>query len=388
MLSKKKILIISPFFYPEPISTGKFNTNFVLELVNKGHEVTVLCFHPFYPKWKVKKSKDKLKGVKIIRGGSYLYYSNKTIIRRLVLEFSFAFFVLRKLRKHQKNKDLIIPIFPPSFAFYFILPFLNKKTRKVGMVHDLQEVYSEGKSGFLNKAIRFFIHRVEKKCYLNCDKLLFLSHEMKNEAKKLYSLQEKILEVQYPFVSITDNITNDLESIFDKDKNNIVYSGALGDKQNPEKLYDFFLKASDQIENTVYYIFSEGESFKMLEKQNNNKKILFYPLVKKENLEELYSKSTIQIVPQKENTSKGSLPSKLPNLLASGCKLLVITDKESEIEMLFEKNNLDLIATNWDTNTLVKKMKLLIEKNINKEHQKLVAAKLFTIDEMILKVFR
>ena len=68
----------------------------------------------------------------------------------------------------------------------------------------------------------------------------------------------------------------------------------------------------------------------------------------KENLEELYSKSSVQIIPQKENTSKGSLPSKFPNLLASGCKVLVITDPESEIEELFINNNLDLVVTNWE----------------------------------------
>ena len=55
----------------------------------------------------------------------------------------------------------------------------------------------------------------------------------------------------------------------------------------------------------------------------------------------MYYNSSVQIIPQKENTSKGSLPSKLPNLLASGCKVLVITDPKSEIEELFKSNNLD-----------------------------------------------
>ena len=128
MSSKKNILVLSPFFYPEPISTGKFNTDFVKGLINEGHKITILCFHPFYPAWKVKVSKDLLEGVRIIRGGKHLVFTNKTILRRLILEFSFAFFVLRKLRKYQKNKDLIIPIFPPSFAFYAILPFLNRKS--------------------------------------------------------------------------------------------------------------------------------------------------------------------------------------------------------------------------------------------------------------------
>jgi len=388
LTSQKNILIISPFFYPEPISTGKFNTDFATGLIKSGHKVTVLCFHPFYPAWKTKTSNDLLKGVKIVRGGKYLVYTKKTIFRRLILEFSFAFFVLRKLRRYQKDIDLIIPIFPPSFAFYFILPFLNKKIRKVGMVHDLQEVYSDGKSGFLNKVIRFFIHKVEKKCYQNCDKLLFLSNEMKKEAIKLYKLIEEKLEVQYPFITIKDKITNDLESIFDNSKINIVYSGALGEKQNPTQLFDFFSKASKKIENTAFYFFSEGETMSNLKKLNKNKNIFFYNLVDKKNLEELYNNSSVQIIPQKENTSKGSLPSKLPNLLASGCKVLVITDPKSEIEELFISNGLDLVVTNWNTDLLIEKLTLLIRKQVDLQHQKEIARKIFTIDEMICKVFR
>ena len=387
MNSKKNILILSPFFYPEPISTGKFNTSFVNGLVEEGHKVTVLCFHPFYPEWKAKKSIEKLKGVEIIRGGKNLFYTNKTIFRRLILEFGFAFFVLRKLYKHQKNKDLVIPIFPPSFAFCFALPFLNKKIRRVGMVHDLQEVYSQGKSGFLNKIIHFFIHSVEKQCYQNCNKLIFLSNEMKNEAKKLYNLVEEKLEVQYPFITLKNKITNDLESVFDNQKINVVYSGALGEKQNPIALFNFFSEASKKIENTVFHFFSEGETLKSLKKLNNNEKIIFHNLVDKDNLEELYQKSSVQIIPQKENTSKGSLPSKLPNLLASGCKVLVITDAKSEIETLFLNNNLDLVVTSWNNDLLIEKLKVLIDKTIDIEHQKRIAKNMFTIDKMIHKIF-
>lgn len=386
--SKKKILIISPFFYPEPISTGKFNTDFVLALIEQGHKVTILCFHPFYPGWKTKKSNDLLKEVKIIRGGRHLIYTKRTIFRRLILEFSFAFFVLRKLRRHQRYKDLIIPIFPPSLAFYCTLPFLNKKIRKTGIIHDLQEVYSEGKVSFLNNVIRFFIHKVEKKCYQNCNKLLFLSNEMKKEAKELYNLNDDKLEVQYPFITIKDKITNDLESVFDINKTNVVYSGALGEKQNPLKLFNFFSEASKKIENTVFHFFSEGETINKLNKLNKNEKILFHNLVNKDNLEELYHKSSVQIIPQKENTSKGSLPSKLPNLLASGCKMLVITDSKSEIEELFISNNLNLVVTNWRNELLIEKLQFLINKQIDIQHQKTIAKNMFTIDKMILKVFR
>ena len=78
MTSQKNILILSPFFYPEPISTGKFNTDFATGLIKEGHKVTVLCFHPFYPAWKTKRSNELLKGVEIVRGGKVfsLYKKN------------------------------------------------------------------------------------------------------------------------------------------------------------------------------------------------------------------------------------------------------------------------------------------------------------------------
>ena len=388
MSHKQNILIISPFFFPEPISTGKFNTDFALALKNNGHNVTMLCFHPFYPEWKIKESNEQLNGIKIIRGGKYLFFSKKTIVRRLVLELSFVFFILRKIIKHQKNKDIIIPIFPPSFAFLSILPFLNRNLKKVGMVHDLQEVYSIGKKGVVNKIVRYFIHKIEKKCYNSCNKLIFLSKEMKDQAKELYGLAENKLEVQYPFITVKGNITNDLGHLFDKNKKHVVYSGALGEKQNPEKLLNFFQEASLEIENVMFHVFSKGEEFNKLVELNKNVNICFHDLVKKENLEELYQKSDIQIVPQKEGTSKGSLPSKLPNLLASNCKIFLITDSNSELQKLFNDNNLDSVVSTWDTKELIKSLKSLLEKPVDFEYQKTIAKKFFTIDKMIQKVLR
>ena len=75
------ILLLSPFFYPEPISTGKYNTDFVKELAKKGHKVTVVCSHPIYPNWKVKKSYSNLNGVEIIRGGKFIKYPKNKMLR-------------------------------------------------------------------------------------------------------------------------------------------------------------------------------------------------------------------------------------------------------------------------------------------------------------------
>ncbi|WP_439131143.1 glycosyltransferase [Polaribacter sp.] len=386
MKNSKNILIISPFFYPEPISTGKFNTDFAVGLKDLGHNVKILCYHPLYPTWKINKTKAKINNIEIIRGGKFLWFSKKPFLRRFILELSYAFFILRKIKTSQKNIDIIIPVFPPSLAFFSIIPLLKKNIQKVGMVHDLQEFYSEEKKGLVFKVLQAIIHKTEKKCYNSCNKLIFLSNEMRNESEKIYGLKNTKLEVQYPFITIKNQFTNDLEHIFDDAKRHIVYSGALGEKQNPEGLYDFFDKATLSIDNSIFHFFSEGEEFNKLKQKNNNPKILFHNLVKKENLEELYLKSDVQIIPQKTGTSKGSLPSKLPNLLASECKVFLITDSNSELEKLFKEYSLSFVSTNWENETLIKNLKKLLNEKIDFEHQNKVARNIFTIDKMIEKI--
>jgi hypothetical protein len=48
----ERLLLLSPFFFPEPISTGRYNTFLVQALVDKGVHVDVICFHPLYPNWR------------------------------------------------------------------------------------------------------------------------------------------------------------------------------------------------------------------------------------------------------------------------------------------------------------------------------------------------
>ena len=130
----------------------------------------------------------------------------------------------------------------------------------------------------------------------------------------------------------------------------------------------------------------ESSSEQTKVRSNTNTNIFFHPLVPKKNIEELYAKSDIQVVPQLPGTSKGSLPSKLPNLLFSGTNVVCITDKGSEIEQLFKKNNFKTIITSWDSI----KIKNIFEELINNDNRNInqteTSKKLFQIDAMIDKI--
>ena len=387
MNKPKNIVLISPFFSPEPISTGKFNTDMVIKLQDEGHNVTVLCSHPIYPGWIPQESFENLKGVNIIRGGKRIKYSKNASIRRIILEIWYTLFIIKNINKYQKNSDTILPVFPPSLAFYCVSFFLKKDIKKIGIVHDLQIIYSSQKKGLLNSLLSNLIKSVEKRSFNKCDKLIFLSKEMQDTACYLYKIDKTKSVVQFPFTSIKGaEINNNLIDILPEKQHNIVYSGALGEKQNPEEVYQVFDFISKNLSNSCFYFFSQGAIFDSLKERNRNKKIQFYPLVNKNDIQELYTRSSVQIVPQLPNTSKGSLPSKLPNILASGTKVLVITDKNSELEKLFNENNLQKVITTWDKYIILSSIEKLLEEQIDINKQKEISQKLFNINNLIDKI--
>ena len=383
----KNILLISPFFYPEPISTGKYNTDLVKELVREGHKLTVVCSHPIYPDWQVNDSNKTLDGVEIIRGGIHIKYPKNNLIRRLILELWFAFFVFRKVIKLRKKIDIIIPIFPPSLAFALIIKLFSAEVKKVGVVHDLQSVFISKDQGLFKSFLTFCIKNIEKFGFNSCDKLILLSHEMKDNVNNKYKIDSKKLFVQYPFTNLSNIVTNDLQNLFDENYKHVVYSGALGEKQNPLGLLSFLDYASRSIKSVKFHIYSSGTIFNDLKKRNLNKDINFHDLVPFKNVRELYERSDVQIIPQKVGTSGGSLPSKLPNLVDSNCKLLLITDKDSEIQQLFENYNLGGVITEWNNKLLLTMLEnILFKVKENEIIKSNFVRELFSIKSLVKKI--
>ena len=360
-----KILLLSPFFYPEPISTGKYNSYLASELAKNNCSVDVLCSNPLYPKWKIEPTDKQLNGSFAHRGGKYIKYPSHPLLRRVVLELWFffyaCFFMLRKGRQY----NLILPVFPPSL-FMLCIPFLKgKKSKVIGIVHDLQGIYAGNKLGFITRIIQKVISTVEKSAFKACDKLVFLSEAMRQVCVEHYALDSLETSMFYPFITIDQFVDqNNLADIMPNSKTKpmktVVYSGALGEKQAPYKLAELMAKAKAIDPEIVPYIFSQGPIFEALKNNDQYKSVNFHPLVPEEDLPELLMRSGVQILPQDTGTSDGSLPSKLPNLLASECKIFCITDDGSELVTLLSGHKKYKVCTHWNTDVLAKDLCALV----------------------------
>lgn len=361
----KKALILSPFFYPEPISTGKYNTYLAKALVNAGYCVEIYCSHPLYPEWKVELSNAELEGCIIHRSGAWMRYPKNVLVRRAVLELWYAGFFLRQLFLHKSSFDLIIPIYPPSL-FALLLPFATKKnTKVVGIVHDLQGVYAGQKKGRLGRVLQAIITYVERRAFNQCNHIIYLSESMRKVANTAYAIVSNKTSVYYPFNTIEQFIDNgNLALILPSNQINIVYSGALGEKQAPYQILDFFMEVLKQKSDVHCYIFSQGQIFEQLKKQYQHQHLYFYPLVAEQDLPELLLRSSVQLLPQASGTSDGSLPSKLPNILASLTKVLCVSDENSELYNIVNNYSNGKVVSSWDTTVLVDNLQHLLAAEI------------------------
>ena len=375
-----KTLLISPFFYPEPISTGKYNTDLAINLVKQGHEVHVWCYHPFYPDWKIKKSTKQLKNIVINRGGPYVPFFGKQLIDRFILEISFLFFLFFQKARTKHAFDNVVFVSPPSLSI-FLLKTFKKAKQKVIIVHDLQFIHLETKIKWLSKIVFW----VEKRLLGYGTKLIFLSKEMNNYFSFKNHKNHIQTYVQLPFVNIK---STPLVKPILKQGVNIVYSGALAAKQSPDQLMSLFQYVAEKEPAWNFYFISSGGYFEHIKGKNQLDNIHFMPLVDEKQLFQLYTESTVQIIPQSPGSSAGSLPSKLPNLVFSKTKILAITDSNSDLERIIKKYPNGVCVNSWNEKDFLTSIKKLIQQNNSIDTNKIneICSKHFSIDSLISKI--
>jgi hypothetical protein len=106
-------------------------------------------------------------------------------------------------------------------------------------------------------------------------------------------------------------------------------------------LLSFFLELIKRHSDVICHFFSAGPIFETYQRlhKTTNKRLEFHDLVPDRDLFELYRRSHIQVIPEKIGFSEGAIPSKLPNLMASGVPVLYIGQKNSDVRHIIEKAN-------------------------------------------------
>ena len=390
----RQILFVSPFFWPEAISTGKYNTCLVEALAAKGNTVDVVTSHPFYPAWKPLVSHSTLSGVRIHRAGGSVRYPKAILLRRLVLELWFACYSVWKTWKLRRGLEQVIVVFPPSLFAVLVNRIFPSSIHKLGIVHDFQATLGFTDGGLAKRAFSRIVHAIETIAFRSCHRIIVLSNAMAEQAVQDYGLDSENISVCYPFISvnITDHLQTRLADLFTENAQHVVYSGALGKKQNSFQLLEVFRAAAVRLPDVHFHLFSKGPVFDELRRlylADPVGRIHFHDLVADRDLEELYLRSSVQIIPQEPCASSACLPSKLPNILAAGTVILAICAAGCELATLLAQTGTAIVADNWQMDLLVERLQeaLLLDRLLTKKQRRAMTAgflsRTFSLDLLI-----
>ncbi|MEO0425441.1 MAG: glycosyltransferase [Pseudomonadota bacterium] len=338
---EEDVLLLSPFFAPEPISTGRYNAHLARGLVAAGHRVRVICSHPLYPDWVATESNAEEAGMTIERGGARVRYPTSNVPRRLVLELWYAWHVARRLRARRHQGQHVLLVLPPVlFALPLLLLPRARQGRVIGVVHDLYGIMATSAGGGWRRGVAGLIGRVERAVLRRCDRLIALSGAMREALVERYGVPRERIDVAYPFETLGElpPPAQALAQEMPASQRHVVYSGALGEKQMPALLASVFAHLSAAAPDLVCHIFSAGPTFEALRiEHDRHPRLRFHPLVPEAQLAELYARSTLQVLPQAPGTGAGAFPSKLPNLIAAGVPVFALCDGDSEVAQVLRE---------------------------------------------------
>lgn len=255
-----KILIISQYFYPE-----NFRVNTLArELVDRGHEVSVMTAYPQYPGGVIFDGygfdvpyQREWHGVKIYRVKTYP--RGKGPLGLLRNTVSFVISGNRWVRQCQEKFDAVY-VFEVSPVTVGLPAVTYKKKFGTPVFFNLQDLWPENVHEVLG--IRFapltwVINRIVDKIYAASDKILCASNGFVRNLRCRGVEEEKL--VFWPQFCLEPQLDQlQKPEFFSEDSFNVVFAGNIGDAQG----LDLLIEAARELKesNICWYLIGEGRA--------------------------------------------------------------------------------------------------------------------------------
>ncbi len=405
--NKKKILLISHNFSPEPTGIGKYNGEMMDWLARNGFDCTVVTTYPYYPYWKVQSPyknrwykkefvnyNQNESSMTVYRCPSYVP-SKPTGLKRMIQDLSFwssMFWTILKLIVKKNKFDLIITVAPPFHLAYLGL-MIRKYTggKLLYHVQDLQIEAAQDLNMLSSTKLFERLYKIEKKVL---DKADFVSSISEGMIKKITEKAQR--EIQFfpnwvdtnRFFPITDRGELKTKWGFQADDKVFLYSGAIGEKQGLESI----LYAAEKLINNdkiKFVICGSGPYKEKLIEMANTAGLInvsFLPVQEMDVFNEFLNMADLHLILQKSNASDLVMPSKLTTILAVGGISLVTAPEGTSLYKTIDQYNLGYIIEPENTELLCKaivEMKFDADFELKKQKSREYALKYLNIDNVM-----
>ncbi len=362
---KKRILLISGNYFPEPTGIGKYNDEMMNWLADHDFNCTVISTYPYYPFWQVqqpyaKKRKWFTKEINTTPAGNKItiyrcpHYVpvNPKGKNRVFLDLSFFTSVSLKLITLTGRKfDYVINVTPPLSLG--LLAALYKKVCRAKFLYHIQDMQVDVANDLkMISSMRFLslLFKIEKYILKQADKISTISSDMAERAK-LKSYKPIYLFPNWAnikkFFPLPDKSVLKTSFGFNPGKPVVLYSGSIGEKQGLEAVLEIADNFKQKNIEVQFIICGSGPYKKTLEKLAAEKQLsnlIFLPLQPPEKLNEFLNMADIHLIILKANVAHHVMPSKLTTILSVGGLAVITANAVSGLYKMITDNNIGIVC--------------------------------------------
>lgn len=317
-----KILIITQHYWPEIFRV----TDIAESLVDLGHDVTVLCGLPNYPKGYVfeeyKRNKNRIEehnNVKIVRAKEI--GRRKGTIFRLLNYWSYPYFAGKLVRKLEKDFNVVFaPMTSPIMMSKPAIEYAKRNKKKIVMYE--MDLWPESLlAGGISKKSMIYKHykNISSKIYSKCDKILVSTKEHIDYINNLPNCDSLNIEFlpQYADTLFEKATSRHIDNgVID-----LMFAGNIGKAQSIITI----IKAANILKDNNRFVFhivgdgSELETSKKMANELNLKNFIFYGQKPLEEMPKLYEFADAMLVTlENKEYANMTIPGKVQSYMAVG----------------------------------------------------------------------
>ncbi len=378
-----KILTLSPYFFPEQVSSSHMTKDLDKELFQVGY--TTENYVPTPCRGISKELREKYKHIKYeeLDNGCTIVYrfsmfaEGKNPVQR-ALRYMLVNLVQYWKGSRAEDIDLIYAGSTPPTQGYLCARVKKKLSRKYGhsvpFIFNLQDIFPDSlvNAQMTHKgSLPWKIGRkIEDYTYKNADIIITISEDFKRNIVKKGVPENKIRVI--PNWVNTDNVfpvSRDNNILFqrynlDPKKFYICYSGNIGHSQNMELLIAVARRIKEELPSVMFVLIGDGAAKEEIKSQIDAEKInniIMLPFQDYKEIAHVFSLGDVGLIISKPGVGGSSVPSKTWSIMAAERPVLVSFDNDSQLAKLIESSGSGLVAEAGDEDSLIDCIRVMFE---------------------------
>lgn len=336
-MSKKKFLIISAVFPPEPVVSAKLSYDLALA-VSETESVMVISpipTRPFGFKFEDETQDNRFEHYRL---NSYTCPESK-LFGRLKETYSFGKATYEFIRENHDSISHIYSNTWPLFAQYSAVK--AAKEFKIPITIHVQDIYPESLSNklpFAGGILNMMLMPIDRYIFRNTTHIVAISEKMKHylsESRKVGLDKISVVanwQDENAFIKYQDENSPGMDRKF-----TFMYLGNIGPVAGIDLLIESFVDAN--LKDCMLVIAGAGAMKETLQKQAAtypDVNIEFWP-VPDGKVQEIQGKADIMLLPMKKGAASSSIPSKLPAYMFSKKPVIACVDEDSDTALALKE---------------------------------------------------